>query len=483
MIYFCIGMLAIDIGLIILFSHYQKETIREKYSVRGMYAWIYSASYFLYEKIFKRFAKKEYETLHILYPGEKPEEKQEASYLKKISLSLMILLIVPFLVLLICITQNNQTVLTDQFYIKRNSQGEGSQEVDLTAVIGDEEEEVSIVVEEKQLDEDDAEELKILCEEYLEQAVLGENEDLSSVSQDLNLVSEISQYSVDVDWTISDYSVIRSDGTVENEELEENTSVVLTANCSYFEEEWETSFTVTVVPLQKDEDTLREEALYAALEEQEEATASEDYLVLPDQLDGEAIQWSEQADSTAGVLLLLGGVVIVLLFARDKENYAKDLEKRKEELTTDYPVFVHKVVLLLGAGMTPKAVWYRMISDYNKRRKKGGKKQYVYEEMIVTANEMSQGVAEVAAYENFGRRCQTSSYLKFSSILIASVKTGAKGMGRMLTDAGEEAMLIRRENARRLGEEAGTKLLFPMIILMGVVMCMIMVPAFMTMEF
>ena len=51
----------------------------------------------------------------------------------------------------------------------------------------------------------------------------------------------------------------------------------------------------------------------------------------------------------------------------------------------------------------------------------------------------------------------------------------------MLAEAGEEAVIVRRENAKRVGEEAGTKLLFPMIVLLGVVMFIVIVPAFMSM--
>ncbi len=56
-------------------------------------------------------------------------------------------------------------------------------------------------------------------------------------------------------------------------------------------------------------------------------------------------------------------------------------------------------------------------------------------------------------------------------------------MGRMLSDAGDEAVILRRENAKRIGEEAGTKLLFPMVVLLGVMMFIIIIPAFMSMNF
>lgn len=46
-----------------------------------------------------------------------------------------------------------------------------------------------------------------------------------------------------------------------------------------------------------------------------------------------------------------------------------------------------------------------------------------------------------------------------------------------MTDALEQ----RKNLARRMGEEAGTKLLLPLFLMLGIIMTMIMVPAMMTM--
>ena len=47
-----------------------------------------------------------------------------------------------------------------------------------------------------------------------------------------------------------------------------------------------------------------------------------------------------------------------------------------------------------------------------------------------------------------------------------------------MTDEVKEAMEGRKEYAKRKGEKASTKLLFPMIVLMAVVIVIIMLPAF-----
>ena len=44
----------------------------------------------------------------------------------------------------------------------------------------------------------------------------------------------------------------------------------------------------------------------------------------------------------------------------------------------------------------------------------------------------------------------------------------------------EEALKQRRDLARRKGEEASTKLLLPMFLMLGIVMVLVVAPAFLT---
>ena len=483
MIYFSGCVFFVTVGFILLFSGYRRGALRELYSMRGIYKLLYPPSYLIYGLVFKRLAVKRLSEIKALYPGKAPERIHEERYLKNISGALLVLTAAGAAALAVSVSESRQTVLTDHVYIARNDQGEGSREISLRVAYGESSEDVSITVGEQRLSGDGIEELKKQCEDYARKNVLGENPSLEHVDRRLSFFSEIPGYSVGVQWKTSDYFIVGMDGTVKNETLKAPAAVTLTAVFTYFDTSWEYSFDIFVEPAYRDEEQLARDAIYEAVVRQESITSGEDYMVLPDSLKGEKLLWSEKEKNSSGMIFLLGGIVIVLIFAREGESLTKARKARNTQLSEDYPVFVHKVVLLLGTGMTPKAAWFRIISDYNKNLEEGGKRRYVYEEMIVAANAMKQGITEVAAYESFGRRCQMSQYLKFSSILIQSVKTGARGMGRMLSDAGDEAVILRRENAKRIGEEAGTKLLFPMMILLGVVMCIVIIPAFMSMDF
>jgi phosphosulfolactate phosphohydrolase-like enzyme len=97
------------------------------------------------------------------------------------------------------------------------------------------------------------------------------------------------------------------------------------------------------------------------------------------------------------------------------------------------------------------------------------------------AQEIRDGVSESRAMERFGRRCRLLPYLRFSSVITQNLKKGADGIIDILEKESLEALEQRKERVLQLGEMAGTKLLFPMILMLGLVMGIIMVPAFMTM--
>ena len=95
--------------------------------------------------------------------------------------------------------------------------------------------------------------------------------------------------------------------------------------------------------------------------------------------------------------------------------------------------------------------------------------------------QMHDGVSETKAVECFGRRCLLQQYLRFCSLITQNMKKGAEGkLARLETEA-MDSLERRKEHALQLGEKAGTRLLFPMMLMLLIVMGIFMAPSFMTM--
>lgn len=83
------------------------------------------------------------------------------------------------------------------------------------------------------------------------------------------------------------------------------------------------------------------------------------------------------------------------------------------------------------------------------------------------------GVPEGAAYENFGKRTGVREYVRLSTFLTQNLKKGSSTLLQQLKEESVQAEELRIQNARKLSEEATTKLLLPMVMLLVVVMVMI----------
>ena len=153
MIYFCVGVLAVSIGVIIIFSRYRADTLKDLYHMRGIYRILYPPAYFIYNLVFKKYALKRLPALRELYPLQKTETILELCYLKNISHALIVIIGANVAALLLLLGQNGQKILVDGIYVTRNNQGEGSKNVELTVEFENGREDVSVVVGEKRLDE------------------------------------------------------------------------------------------------------------------------------------------------------------------------------------------------------------------------------------------------------------------------------------------------------------------------------------------
>lgn len=201
-------------------------------------------------------------------------------------------------------------------------------------------------------------------------------------------------------------------------------------------------------------------------------------LTLPDEVDGVKLSWSQEKSNTAAKIAMLEVVVIVLLVLEKKEKKKTAQKERNIQLQLEYPEIVSKMAVLMGSGMTVEQAWNRITARYLDERKNNDKNiMPAYEEMLVTEREISDGVTGRKAYADFAERVKLPCYQKFVRIILQSIHKGSKGVCEMLEKESEDAFDERRLLALKLGEEAGTKMLMPMMIMMAIVIAIVIAPA------
>lgn len=177
-------------------------------------------------------------------------------------------------------------------------------------------------------------------------------------------------------------------------------------------------------------------------------------------------------------MVFMAAAVAAAIYFREKEEKKRKQAERETQMMADYCGIVSKLSLLLGAGMNIPLAWEKIADSYQQKRSRGETdERYAYEEMVNTLHEMQEGVGELEAYGNFGNRCQLSDYRRLSSMIVQNVRKGSQGMQRLLEQEEWEAYEQRKAHARQMGEEAGTKLLLPMGIMLAIVLAILVIPA------
>ena len=132
--------------------------------------------------------------------------------------------------------------------------------------------------------------------------------------------------------------------------------------------------------------------------------------------------------------------------------------------------------MLVSAGLTLRQALLKIAQGADAQKP-------LYQEIIRGVHELEAGISEGNVYENIGRRCNTPQMRKFGTLLASNLRKGQEGLSALLREEASIAMAQRREIIRKKGETAGTKLLFPMLLLLLIVFVVIMVPAFSSFTF
>lgn len=379
-----------------------------------------------------------------------------------------------FLSLCILFTEGASALSSDEngnIGIIRPGAGEAAKEVELYFDYGAGEEALTVEVAPKLYTEDEAKEIFREVMDVLPNMILSENASLTKVQKDLEFPSSLSSFpGIAISYSPSDRALISSDGIVHNEDLTEpepmEIEITLAAG------EYRESFLLPLNLCPKEEESLSErELLLRLMEENDRKSSYEEFEPLPAEVGGRKVSYREKKDLTPLVGIVLGIFMAVLLSLRPKEEELRKKKERDTELLMDYSEVVSKLIVYIGAGLTIRNAWSQLSECA------GESSHAVYEEVLITDQELRNGVPEGQAYMRFGKRCGLRCYLRLSTLLDQNRRTGDSALLSSLELEMEEAFEQRKNTAKRLGEEAGTKLMLPLMMSLITVLVIVLVPA------
>lgn len=366
--------------------------------------------------------------------------------------------------------------------VTRNDYGDGKKTEEYEVTIGGKTQSISLEISEREYTGKEITKLFQNVEQELDRVILGENTSLDRVEKDLNLVTELPDYPVTIQWELSQYNLLNIEGDILSEEIdEEGTLVELRGTIFYKEEKMVYVRNAMIYPRTRKGFEKIFYDIEQELKKVEKKTRKNASFQLPQSVLGNKVKWSKEKESHWQYVLLVGFGWIAYTVYKEQEKKREKERKRNREFMREYPNVISKFTMLLSTGTTIKHAWEKIVQNYDEQRQNASNLS-VYEEMRTTLHEMQSGISEGDAYERFGKRCRITQYIKFGTLLSQNLRKGSKGISGILRMEAIQSFENRKSSARKLAEETSTRLLIPMVGMLVVVLVMIMVPAFLTMQ-
>ena len=397
-------------------------------------------------------------------------------YLKQIfsdKLKYWLIVMAGFILFIVCSTFLNNTEVSN--YIQRPYVDEDDTEVKIEVEgLLEGSQKIEIPVSKRVYSNEEVKEAMKKGMDEILKILPGENTSLQDITTDLNPVSELSDLGLNVKWDFGDSDIIDIQGKVDNENLGESVDIDIGVTLSYesYEESYVILARVMPKPLTADESLIKRFKDYISVADKKSAGESGFYL--PESFEGKKLVYHLEDGMNFHLIWIMGIIVAILLYLREKNNDRQKLEKKKRELLKDYPDIVSKLIVFIGAGLSVRQSWEGIVKDYESENKE---KRYAYEEMAKSLARLKTGTQENVVYKEFGRSCLLRQYMKLASLLEQNRKSGISTLSTLLGMESQSAWEERLNLAKREGEELNTKLLLPLFMMLLIVMMMIIVPA------
>lgn len=188
-----------------------------------------------------------------------------------------------------------------------------------------------------------------------------------------------------------------------------------------------------------------------------------------------AIYFFQIANGKFSIAITVGGLVVgISIYFFADTMLDQKIEERTQNIRYEFPEFLSKLSLLINAGLNFNDAWEKVLESTDK-------KTVLYKEFSKTHKEIEANIPIEVSLKNLSRRCKVNEISKFSTIITQNIKKGTSNMTNMLEILGSECWRERKNLAKKKGEEASSKLLFPMMLMLIAVFIITVVPALMQM--
>ncbi|WP_110945305.1 type II secretion system F family protein [Paenibacillus phocaensis] len=175
--------------------------------------------------------------------------------------------------------------------------------------------------------------------------------------------------------------------------------------------------------------------------------------------------------------LVIGGLLAVLMPMALLNDLARKVQRREQAILLELPELLNKIVLLVGAGSTVQQAIKLCLE-----RKREQASHPLYRELLQMQKEWEGGDSFQQAMEGFSKRCGIQEVSAFTTSVLLNYRRGGQDFALALRDLSHSLWEKRKAVGKTLGEQASSKLVFPMVLLFMAILILVGAPAFMMMN-
>ncbi len=358
--------------------------------------------------------------------------------------------------------------------LSRPEKGEGKVIEELDFSGGERNGSLEVPISERKLSSDEEEEEIALAKQEIDETLMGKNESIDEVYLPLDTRSSYASSKVQAFWTFEPM-VVDAEGNIDFKDEDE---LLIEARADLVCGETQDRYISYVRAVRPGNETKNGFLfnLKSALNKAD--SEGGDTLMLPSSVLDSPVSFKRKPDFRGLAFAFIGIALIPVLILFDRKKDEKKKKAYNDALSKDYPIIASKLSLLVGAGIRPREAFKRMSTSYEENRRRGAPRAEGFEEIERACRDMEKGVGEGDAYLSIAERTGHKDYRRLTLLLTENMRKGDRFLSAELSREEADAFEERKNRAIRLGEEASTKLVFPMILLLGSVMIMLLVPAF-----
>ena len=346
-----------------------------------------------------------------------------------------------------------------------------------------------IKVKQKEATEEEKRELLENYGENLEKIIPGENKSLKKITGPLNLTDRDPDTGITVVWKSDAPEIINEKGEVDLLRAEDRHKIELQALMTLDGITVTKTFQLEIDTNASGEDY--EQSLNHSLQDAVNKASDDNtgrYLTLPGELDGGIrIRWFRGGKDDMTPLLLIFIIGMLTIYFKRYDRINREIKEAEESIIRDLPEFMNKLVLLLNAGMVVSSAFKKIAEDYEASRSGGslpqgsGQKRALYEELCEIQKKVDQtNLSLIRELQEFSRRSGVRELVRMTAMISDNWNKGSL-LAEKLEGESNLLWISRKKRAEEKGKLAETKLTFPLMLLLIVLIMVTIAPALMEM--